>query len=282
MDYIKTSDVSDPNIQQPFTALSLAFLQNASKEAIRGLVYNMIGEYLYGSVSPSTGVVISGCTKAGAGNTIFYGWIFFNGELYYFPGASGLNSFLFTPVFVLDEYADVTIDPVEFSDTISRDVHKIRRLKVVDQLSGTGLFDMSTMGRLLNGTQLTCTSTSTTTSATVTGSSFTTPNRVCSLEIHYTGRVKVTADGTNTNSGLVKIRNVTASTTLHQSATSIGPTVTSGFAFWSTVSGTLIYRNIPANTNIALLIESDNALAAAVTIDNCYLDYKEIVRPAMW
>lgn len=144
MNNIDTTQVTDPTSLQPFTTKSLAFLQNANLEMIKGICTSIMGDTQF-ATSSTLGVAIAGCTYNGAGTTIFNGFIMYANELYYFAGQASLNTFVNVPVVVADTTNDGTADPVDFSDGVSKNVHKVRRLKVVDQLTGTGLFDLSTM-----------------------------------------------------------------------------------------------------------------------------------------
>jgi len=281
---ISTSFVTDPSIQQPFTAKSLDFLQNRISEDIRGIVYNMIGENLYG-YSGVAGVAVSGCDKSGGGNTIFNGWIYYSGELYYFPGAMGLLSYSNVPVIVLDETNDGTIDPVTFSDLIPRSVHKIRRLKVVDQLSGTGLFDLNNLGKIIHYQEVTPTNFANTgaIAESVTGATFTSPNRICDLEICFQYDLtmeQVTSGSVSPN--IVLKYGGGGGTQLRVSAHRM-----SGFGaaanqkIQSRGYIKYVYRNCPASTVIFVRLE--NAPAANETLlSNMVLSYEEIVKPALW
>lgn len=283
MNNIKTSDVVDPSIQQPFTALSLAFLQSANTEAAKGFAYAHLGESLY-NLSNATGSVISGCTKSGSGNSIFSGFIFSKGELYYFTGMSGLLAFANVPVFVLDETNDPSIDPVTFSDSVARSVHKIRRLKVVDQVSGTGLFDMSNMGRKVAATEVLGSSTTTagTGLTSITGVTFISPSRICDLEITFVGDIEVQSNNATFDDGAnIYIYNSTASAILNGVTVSIR-TATAGICSKNSFAITKIFRNVPANTtiigNMQRLVNSTNQ----VTIAHPLISYTELITPKMW
>lgn len=132
MNRIITTSVADPSIQQPFTARSLDFLQDASKEMIKGFALSLIGK-IY---DPTKYYVVSGL-KAYGTNQISEGCIFFNGELYYSAGKSTTTAFVNVPVLTLT-VSDSPIDPVTFSDGTARKVHNVRHFVLSDAISGTG------------------------------------------------------------------------------------------------------------------------------------------------
>lgn len=276
---ISTAFVTDPSIQQPFTAKSLNFLQNRISEDIRGIVYNLIGENLYG-YSSIAGVAVSGCDKSGGGNTIFNGWIYYAGELYYFPGAMGLLSYSNVPVVVLDETNDGAIDPVTFSDLIARSVHKIRRLKVVDQVSGTGLFDLDDLGKIVWEQAISGSNTTTAGAGllAVTAATFTTPGRVMDIEIFGDTVMEFTEGSGISEGGVLFIRNVTTATSV---SSRFATAQTSTAAVRQVpISTSWIQRSVPANTQFQLFIE--RAGGNNVTAYVPKLTVREIIRPALW
>lgn len=135
MNKIITTDVVDPLVQQPFTADSLDFLQDANKEMIKAYALSVIGK-IY---DPTKYYVISGLDFYGT-NQYKEGYIFYDGELYYCPGKSSTTAFVNTPVLNLVE-TNAPFDPVIFSDNTSHSVHKIRRFAMVDAVSGSGTVD---------------------------------------------------------------------------------------------------------------------------------------------
>lgn len=219
MNNIKTSDVVDPTIQQPFTARSLKFLQDGFKEMVRGVGESILGDTLT-SYSASAGVAISGCTYNGPATTIFGGFIYYAGELYLFPGAASLNTFVQTAVVVLDETNDATADPLIFTDTVSRNVHKVRKLKVVDQASGSGLFNLSALIearpvlKYVNPASYTTASAS---NETITGSTYTTPAfGTRSFKLRVSANITIPNTGTAYEGGTLWIKNITAATNLKE------------------------------------------------------------------
>ena len=273
MNRIYTGFVSDPNIQQPFTAKSLDFLQDSIKEAVKANCYGKIGGSLAGYQQITGGAIIFGCNYSGSGNTIYNGFILWQDELFYFPGAMGLLVYSNVPVVVLDETNDASIDPVEFSDNVFRSVHKIRRLKVVDQVSGSGLFDLSKLQGVIKATELTGTSTTTVSAAltAIPNTSFTSPNRLCDLEIKLEGWAYapggVTAEG-----GKFKIYNVTAGAVIREGVATV---VTNGVNAYYSVSVSVVVRNVAANTQIQGYIQ--RFATNNFTFDNPILTYRELV-----
>jgi hypothetical protein len=188
MNIIDTSLITDPSKQQPFLGGSLAFLQNASKEIVTGICRGIMGEGNY-TLTTIYGVIISGCKITGAGATISSGYIYFDGEIYYFAGQTGMLAYSNVPVFTaLNSY--ISPDPITFSDNSTGSVHQQRRLQIVDAVSGTGLFDLANIITPFLKTQI-IVSTFTTSSGSeqdVTGATFTTPSTgTRNYKITFTG-----------------------------------------------------------------------------------------------
>ena len=137
MNKIITTDVVDPLVQQPFTADSLDFLQDANKEMIKAYALSVIGK-IYDTTKY---YVISGLDNYGT-HQYTEGYVFHDGELYYCPGKSNTTLFVDTPVLNLVE-SNAPFDPVIFSDNTSHSVHKIRRFVMIDASSGSGTVDLS-------------------------------------------------------------------------------------------------------------------------------------------
>ena len=140
MDRIKTSDVSDPSIQQPFTARSLDFVQDANKDMAKAYALSVIGKVY----NPTKYYVISGLDSYGT-HQFKEGYIFYNGEVYYCPGKSTTTLFSGVPVLTINTTttAGTPYDPVTFTDDIQRDVHLLRRFILSDGSSGSGTVDLS-------------------------------------------------------------------------------------------------------------------------------------------
>jgi hypothetical protein len=185
MNYIDTSQISDPSKQQPFLGASLLFLQNANREMVKGICRSHIGEGLY-SVSNTNGIVIAGCVSSSGGDVYGDGFIFFDDELYYFPGTTGVLAFAPAAIFVGSLTNDPTIDPIEFSDGSSGSVHKIKRLVLQAGTSGAGAFDLTDL--LRKDLQQISVSTFTTSSGSevdITGATYTTPVGTRNYKIRF-------------------------------------------------------------------------------------------------
>jgi len=119
MKKIDVTQIVDPSIQQPFTGLSLAFLQEASKEMTYALCRNIIKSKGY-TFSPTTPYKISADNYGGI---IGDGFIFYGNELYRSTEDTiGLDYAL------IDTTPDVVADPVLFTDSVNRNVHNNRYL----------------------------------------------------------------------------------------------------------------------------------------------------------
>ena len=269
MDYIKTSDISDPNIQMPWTGPIINFLLNIATQANVNQAYSYGGDYLYNH-SFTYGMATAGCSMTASGNTIFNGYIFYQGELYFFPGAMGLLAYSNVPVVVLDETNDPTVGAVEFSDAVFRYVTKVRRLKVVDQLSGTGLFDLVNLGRLVTAKQIDATNTTTASAAAtdITGSSYTSPNRTTKLKLTIQCTINFVEDAAGAEGGLVILRNATTSTNLQNQLEAVSNGTTSASRY-GVVTFTHIIESVPANTTYKYQIQrqgNNNVTAQSVKI----------------
>lgn len=142
MNKIDTSQIVDPGKLQPFLGPSLEFLQQATSEAIKGVCYGLIGD----SYSSLVGYVLYGVINSPAA-VVSFGYIFFNNEIYHFPGITNYNTFSNTGVFVALN-TNGTADPITFTDGTTGNVHNVRKLTLVDQANGTGLFNYSAIAYL--------------------------------------------------------------------------------------------------------------------------------------
>lgn len=127
MNIIDTSQISDPNVQQPFLGTSLAFLQNSTKEAISNTIIGLIGS----SYSTSQVYILFGCGRTGAADTgigtttVAAGAIFYNGEVYTVPlqTVTLASNYLIGALLITAG----SPDPVLFSDGSSKSVHNVRQ-----------------------------------------------------------------------------------------------------------------------------------------------------------
>lgn len=245
MNNITTSTIVDPNKQQPFLGGSLAFLQNSSKEMIVAICRAMMGETLYNS---GFAVCLCGCTFNSTLDQINNGFIFFNGELYYFNGVNGMNGYSNVPVFIAAN-SFLSPDPITYSDNSTGSVHQQRRLTVADQVSGTGLFDLSTMKYVPahNGTAVSTTNTTTASAAAtpITLATYTTPrartgiNRKFRIRFSCSVSVPVTS---GLEGATVEIYNSTA----------------------SSVIATMVMQNDPTNASLLTIPLTIETVAASL------------------
>lgn len=125
MKKIITTDVVDPTIEQPFTANSLDFIQDNTKEVIDQIVGtltqgSLVGQYtiLWGCVETDDGAGTHFSCTAGAIKDD-------EGEIYTVAAVAGAP---ITTTSCFDRLTsnDPTADPLTFTDGISRNVHNIR------------------------------------------------------------------------------------------------------------------------------------------------------------
>ncbi len=138
MNKIITTDILDPNIQQPFTGKSLDFLQNSTKEQSAAFARGMIGDTYDSAVA----YILHGVNTYGT-NQYKEGYIFWAGEVFYCPGKASITAFVNVPVLTLTVANGATADPVTFSDLVSRNVHNVRTLVMSDAVAASGTFDLS-------------------------------------------------------------------------------------------------------------------------------------------
>jgi len=146
MNKIITTDVLDPSIQQPFTANSLDFLQNASIEALLAFAaFSNMAAFNTGNP-----VVLYGCQRRalGGANYKFYGgYVYYSGEIYTFDGINSIT-IATNAEFKITVTNDATADPVTFTDGISRNVHNVRKLTMTDNAGDFNYSDCQFVGRI--------------------------------------------------------------------------------------------------------------------------------------
>jgi hypothetical protein len=130
---IDVSQIVDPNIQQPFTGLSLDFLQTGTKQMVFALCWNIIKSkgFTYSATVP---YYIAATADAGFTSD---GVVFYGGELYLMT-----ENFAGLQYAVIDTTPDATADPLLFTDNISRNVHNNRYLSYSASATGA-LFDVN-------------------------------------------------------------------------------------------------------------------------------------------
>lgn len=136
MKVLNITDISSSNAM-PIKAGTLQFLQDAHKEAIAGLITNVIPLPL-----PNTVYILSGCKNLTTApiHTLTAGVLFYNGEIFNFDGAT------FTLTGLQKAYARIettqyltNADPVQFTDGVSRNVHNIRKVVIENTVTSSGL-----------------------------------------------------------------------------------------------------------------------------------------------
>lgn len=279
MDIIDTSLITDPSKQQPFLGGSLAFLQNSSKEMVTAVCRSIMGETLY-NLSGTTAICMSGCKFSGTLDTIFNGFIYFNGELYYFAGQAGLNAYSNAPVMVLGT-TYLSPDPITFSDLSTGNVHARRRLTCTDAVLGSGLFNLKDMKYVNSDIQSDIAiSTYTTTGATqesVTGATYTTPKGIVGLgrkfKITFSGYASF-AELNGTYEGFeITIKNSTTATVLKKtSGVRYGNATTSGTI--TTVPFTVIAKTglVDANSTIIGTLQRQATSNATIEDATFYIE----------
>lgn len=136
MKILNISDISSSNAM-PVKSGTLQFLQDAHKEALAGLITNIIPTPLSNTI-----YILSGCKNSGTGSfyNISAGVIYYNGEIFNFDGAS------FTLTSLQKAYARIettqyitNADPVQFTDGVNRNVHNIRKIVIENTTTSSGL-----------------------------------------------------------------------------------------------------------------------------------------------
>lgn len=141
MNRIKTSDILDPSIQQPFTGRSLDFLQDAISQTVAALAQSICKD----DITDTQSYALYGCKKTSLGGSDYKfdaGFIYDtnSGEVYYFNGVASI-AIATAPILSLVITNDPVADPITFTDSISRNVHNVRRLSVSDGALGSGIID---------------------------------------------------------------------------------------------------------------------------------------------
>ena len=128
MKKISITQIDDANDKlQPFTGLSLAFLQNYLDEdkavIIKSIIISTIGSY-----SLTTPYVISGCIVSDSGKDVTNGEIFYNGKFYEVVGVNGTIN--------IAQFSVVTLQPTAVkSSSLTLEVRRMLQ----DKLSPNGI-----------------------------------------------------------------------------------------------------------------------------------------------
>lgn len=127
-----------PTLGQPYKQGTWYHLMSALTDISTGMVTSMVGN----NYSLSAVYKLQGCEMSGTVTRTFTtGWVSFNGELFYFAGASLPAPT--TGVYVCNigttYFTDPIADPVTFSDGITtHNVHQIRTLTISEAATHTG------------------------------------------------------------------------------------------------------------------------------------------------
>jgi|688.fasta_scaffold02285_32 hypothetical protein len=127
MKKIDVSQIVDPSIQQPFTGLSLAFLQEANKEMIYAVCRNIIVSHGH-TFSATTPYFISADNYGGITGD---GYVFYGNELY--RTSENVAGYDYA---IVDTTPDSVADPVLFTDSVNRNVHGNRYITYTLTASG--------------------------------------------------------------------------------------------------------------------------------------------------
>lgn len=146
MNKIDTSQIVDPNVEQPFLGTSLAFLQAAFKDGLANAVINMIvfqcGVYDPTKVYILYGCVVTGVTVGPGTCSMTAGAVFYAGEVYLVDSSSGSvasGSTVYSQLITTNP----SPDPVTFSDGSAKNVHDVRKWMVFNLTTGTGTLPVS-------------------------------------------------------------------------------------------------------------------------------------------
>lgn len=120
MKQILTKDITE-GVRLPFSNRSLDHLQEALQECIKGVVSSY-------QTNLNSVVILSGVNSHATGYT--EGYAFYNGKIYYVEPSSDLSDPANAELRVKKTYR--IGDPVLFSDNVTRNVHEIENLEVVN------------------------------------------------------------------------------------------------------------------------------------------------------
>lgn len=217
MKKIDTTQIVDPTSLQPFTGYSLEFLQDAQAEARAGVIKALIISNR-GSYSLTTPYVISGCVPSGTYD-VTAGEIFYGGEFF---EATALTGSLNPIQYVLTKTQDVTADPIEFTDSVMKNVHDIYKYVATDTATPQA-FDTSDFvtayGSAKTTSEVLPANLSITSSSFIdmTGATYTTPNDGVTRLWMITAQSDITKASSVYEGGAIQIYNNTTATALHTS-----------------------------------------------------------------
>ena len=121
----------------PMKSGALKHVQLAYREVIDYLTRGVVGTY-----DTTKGYVLYGCLNSGSGSSynISAGAIFFNGEIYLVDATTFTTSGGNVPVCTITTtyYTGTDADAVVFTDSVSRNVHEIKKIVIASGASGSG------------------------------------------------------------------------------------------------------------------------------------------------
>jgi hypothetical protein len=227
MNRIKTSDILDPTIQQPFTGKSLFFLQDANKEMSNAISKSIIQTSGYDIAATIPYIITTEASDL---------YVFYVDELYKMSATASGNN-----IAVLTVTDDPTADPVTFTDGTPRNVHNIRTLVPTTGTLGTGLFDLVDLIDIKQDNNFDKRD-NTSTLITVTPPSytdilnFTTPNDGNSRRYMITAKVRIVFNTSGAlDGGVIRIYNSSTSTQLDTTEANIHITGQTTDQFTSTL-----------------------------------------------
>lgn len=199
MEVISISQITDPNKQQPFTGLSLEFLQNALRKDDAGIIEALVTK-ITGGYSLTIPYVINGCVVTDSGKDVTAGTIFYGGKFYETTAVNGSTN---VARFILTKSQDVTADPVTFSDSTVGNVHDIYKYVATDVASGGDfttanlVYLAATSSVIAQQITLASQSTSSGTYVDMTGLTYTTPPDGITRKYKLTLKADADLDGTS-------------------------------------------------------------------------------------
>ncbi len=234
MEVISISQILDPNKQQPFTGLSLEFLQNALRKDDAGIIETLVTK-IVGSYSLTVPYVISGCVVTDSNKDVTAGKIFYGGKFYETTSVNGITN---VARFILTKTQDTTADPITFSNGSTGSVHDIYKYVPTDVASGGDftatdlVYLASTSSVIAEQITLATQTTSSGTYVDMTGLTYTTPNdgltRKYKLTLKGDAELSAVSGTTSTAGGRFQIYNDTDTTSLDICRLEVRVIVTSG------------------------------------------------------
>lgn len=252
MEVINTSQISDPNKQQPFTGYSLEFLQNALRKDDAGIIEALVTK-IVGSYSLTVPYVISGCVVSDSNKDVTAGTLFYGGKFYETTAVNGTTN---VARFIKTKTQDATADPITFSDSSTGSVHDIYKYVPTDVASGGDFISTdlvyltATVAKLYSLTTLATQDTSSTSYVDMTGLTYTTPNDgVTRLYLIQGKAVMRTPSPNGGEGGKMRIYNSTTTTQLDEGRCYMDVVATNTDLFESTVT-VMTVQSLAPNTVI--------------------------------